>query len=103
MVLVKALAFSAVVAVCGFIVFRSGGYRAGGASFVVLACAIAVDDALRRLDLVAGLSAAVAAALLAAAGLVAADLLPKGPYLVFAASALATIAAIVHAEQARTR
>ncbi len=99
----KALAFAAVVAVCGFVVFRSGGYRAVLAAFVVVSAAIPADAALRRLDLASGIASIVAAAVLAAGGALVASVLPKGPYVVFAIATLATAAAVVHAERTPLR
>jgi hypothetical protein len=97
--LAKALVFAVVIAICGFIVFRSGGYRAVLASFIVLAAAIPVDAALRRLNLPTAVAAVVAAIALAAGGLLVGSVLPKGPYLIFALAFFATAAAVVHAER----
>jgi hypothetical protein len=99
----KAIVFAMVVAVCGFVVFRAGGYRATLAAFMVLALAIPVDGALRRLDLRAGLVALVIAMTATIGSLLFAAVLPKGPYVVFALAFFATVAAIVHAERAMQR
>jgi hypothetical protein len=97
--LAKAFVFAVVIAICGSIVFRNGGYRAVLASFIVLAAAIPVDAALRRLNLSAAVAAVIAALVLAAGGLLVASVLPKGPYLIFALAFFATAAAVLHAER----
>ncbi len=99
----KALAFAAIVAVCGFVVFRSGGYRSVLAAFVVVAAAMPADSALRRLDLASGAASVVGAVLLAVGGALVATVLPKGPYVVFAIAAIATGAAVLHAERSPLR
>ena len=99
LLLAKALLFAVVIAGCGFVVFRHGGYRAVLAAFVVLAAAMPVDTALRRLDSPATVAAVVAAILVATMGHFAATILPKGPYVVFAIASVGTAAAAIVAER----
>lgn len=100
--LAKGAVFAVLVGACGFIVFRAGGYRAVIAAYAVLALAIPIDTLLHRTRPAMWLAAAIAAVLLGAAGAVAAIILPKGPYVVFALVFFACIAALVRAERTRT-
>ena len=101
-VLAKGATFAIIVAACGFIVFREGGYRAVIAAFAVLASTIAVDDCIRRIRPAMWLLVLMWVVPLCAAGIVAANVLPKGPYLVFALASCASFAAMAHANRART-
>ena len=100
-VLAKGAAFTVVVAACGFVVFRGGGYRAVIAAFAVLALAIPVDALIRRTRPAMWLLALIGAALLGAVGAVAAYALPKGSYIVFALACFACVGAVVHAGRTR--
>ncbi len=95
--------FTVLVAGCGFVVFRSGGYRAVLATYLVLAVTILVEPSLRRTGITAWLAAAIAALILGAIGTVVGGVLPKGPYLIFALALAAALAATVHAENRGTR
>lgn len=101
-VLAKGGAFAIVVAACGFMVFRGGGYRAVIAAIAVLALTIAIDASIRRTRPAMWLAALVGAALLGALGTAAASVLPRGPYVVFALACLACLASLIHAERTRT-
>ena len=101
-VLATGVVFTIIVATCGFIVFREGGYRAVIAAFAVLASTIAVDDCIRRARLATWLLALIAAVPLGAVGIVAAYVLPKGPYVIFALGSCASFAATAHANRTRT-
>ena len=102
-VLLKAFAFAAVVAISGVIVFRSGGYRATLACLVVIALAIPVDAALRRGGPLGWLVACLAAAACATFGILLATVLPKGPYVVFGIATLVGVAAIGWMGRSRLR
>ncbi len=99
--LAKGAVFAIAVAACGFTVFRGGGYRAVLAVFVVLALTIPVDGFIRGTRPAMWLLAMLIAALLGAVGTVAAYVLPKGPYVVFALACLASVAATIHATETR--
>ena len=101
-VLAKGAVFAILVAACGFVVFRGGGYRAVIAAFAVLALAIPIDPVIRRTRPSMWLLAVIGAALLGAAGTVAAHVLPKGPYVVFTLVFFVCLAAVVVAERTRT-
>lgn len=101
--LARGLAFALVVAVCGFIVFRQGGYRAVIAVFAVLVVAIPVESAIRRTGPASWLAAAIGAAVVGAAGTLVGSVLPKGPYLLDAAALVAAIACVVLDERRPTR
>lgn len=101
-VLAKGAVFAVVVGACGFIVFRTGGYRAVVAAFAVLALAIPLDASFHRTRPGMWLAAAIGAVLLGAAGAVAANVLPKGPYVVFALVFFGCVASLVQAERTRT-
>lgn len=101
-VLAKGMVFAAVVGACGFIVFRAGGYRAVIAAFAVLALAIPIDASIHRMRPAMWLAAALGAVLLGAAGAVAASVLPKGPYVVFAFVFFGCLAALARAERTGT-
>ena len=101
-VLAKGAVFTVVVAACSLVVFRAGGYRGVLAALAVLALAIAIDVSIRGTRPAMWLLASVGAALLGAVGVVAASVLPKGPYVVFALVFFASLAATLHAARART-
>ena len=88
------LAFTAAVAVGTFLVFRAGGYRAVIATVAVLATTIVIEPVLRRSRPSALLGAAAAGFVVAAIGQVLGGVLPKGPYVVFAVAAIATVAVV---------
>ena len=101
-VLAKGAAFAIVVAACGFMVFRGGGYRAVIAAIAVLALTIAIDASIRRTRPAMWLAALIGAALLGALGAAVASVLPKGPYVVFTLASFACIASLIQAERTRT-
>ncbi len=100
--LAKGALFAIVVAACGFTVFRGGGYRAVLAAFAVLALTIPIETSIRRTRPAMWLLALIGAGLLGAVGTVAAELLPKGPYIVFALVCAAAVAATMQAARTRT-
>ena len=101
-VLAKGAVFAVVVAACGFIVFRTGGYRAVLAAFAVLALTITIDASLHRTRPSMWLAALIGAALLGGAGAAAASVLPKGPYVIFGLVFFGCVAAIAHAKRMKT-
>ena len=97
--LVRGAIFAVLVAGVGFVVFRTGGYRAVLAAYVVVAAAIPVEASIRRTGPGGWGAAAIGAVLAGGIGLVAGTLLPKGPYLVFGLALAAVAAAVVQAER----
>lgn len=92
--LVKGVLFAALVAGSSYAVFRGGGYRAVLAVFAVLAVGVPVEAAIRQTSIGTWVVAAVAAAVAGALGVLLAQVLPKGPYLVFGIALVASIAAV---------
>ncbi len=96
--LAKGALFAALVACCSYAVFRGGGYRAVLAVFVVLAVGIPIEASIRQTSIGAWLTAAVAAAIAGLVGFLLAQVLPKGPYLVFGIALVVSVAAVVRIE-----
>ncbi|MEO8937891.1 MAG: hypothetical protein ABI277_12635 [Burkholderiaceae bacterium] len=89
--LAKGLVFTLLVAASGFVVFRSGGYRAVLAAFLVLATAVPLEASIRKAPIATWFVAGIGALCLGVTGALVGGVLPKGPYLVFAAALAATV------------
>lgn len=93
--LVKGAIGVAAAAAGSYLVFRAGGYRALFALLGVLGLSLRISSIARGARWVEWVMAAVAAGVLALAGLVAGSHLPKGPYVVYAAAFALCLALMV--------
>lgn len=99
----KALLFALLVAVSAFFAFRAGGYRAVLAVLGVMTVAVAAESSIRRAGAGTWVAAVVAALLLGGAGHLAAGLIPKGPYVVYALVFVAALGTALVADRRPTR
>lgn len=101
--LVRAAILVVTTAALGHVVFREGGYRAVLAVLGVLATAIPLEASLRRTPPAQWVVAAIVAVVVGGIGAFAADVVPKGAYLIYGVAFAAAVAALVQADRAPNR